>query len=104
MPTHARHSNGRREGNTLFVERFTFDPQKLSLRRDRSVTDPAVIGQVSHGLQRITAITGGKVRGPSMKGVVVPNCGADWQLIQPDEFSELDTRFTLRLESALPTS
>ena len=69
----ARHSNGRREGNTLFVERFTFDPQKLSLRRDRSVTDPAVIGQVSHGLQRITAITGGKVRGPSMKASSCPS-------------------------------
>ncbi len=60
------------------------------------VDNPVVIGQVPHGLRRIVAITGGTVRGPQMNGVVVPNSGADWQLIQPDGFSELDTRYTLR--------
>jgi Protein of unknown function (DUF3237) len=61
-----------------------------------TVGDPVVIGEVPHGLRRIVAITGGTVRGPMMNGVVVPNSGADWQLIQPDGFSELDTRYTLR--------
>jgi hypothetical protein len=60
------------------------------------VDNPVVIGQVPHGLRRIVAITGGTVRGPMMNGVVVPNSGADWQMIQPDGFSELDTRYTLR--------
>jgi hypothetical protein len=60
------------------------------------VGDPVVIGQVPHGLRRIVAITGGTVSGPMMAGVVVPNSGADWQMIQPDGFSELDTRYTLR--------
>ena len=60
------------------------------------VDNPVVIGQVPHGLRRIVAITGGTVRGPQMNGEVVPNSGADWQLIQPDGFSELDTRYTLR--------
>ena len=60
------------------------------------VADPVVIGQVPHGLRRIVAITGGSVRGPMMNGVVVPNSGADWQMIQPDGFSELDTRYTLQ--------
>lgn len=60
------------------------------------VADPVVIGQVPHGLRRIVAITGGTVSGPQMNGVVVPNSGADWQMIQPDGFSELDTRYTLR--------
>jgi hypothetical protein len=63
-----------------------------------TVGDPVVIGEVPHGLRRIVAITGGTVRGPMMNGVVVPNSGADWQLIQPDGFSELDTRYTLRTE------
>jgi hypothetical protein len=63
-----------------------------------TVADPVVIGEVPHGLRRIVAITGGTVRGPMIKGVVVPNSGADWQLIQPDGFSELDTRYTLRTE------
>ena len=62
------------------------------------VDNPVVIGQVPHGLRRIVAITGGTIRGPSMNGVVVPNSGADWQMIQPDGFSELDTRYTLRTD------
>jgi hypothetical protein len=63
-----------------------------------TVGDPVVIGEVPHGLRRIVAITGGTVRGPQMNGVVVPNSGADWQMIQPDGFSELDTRYTLRTD------
>lgn len=60
------------------------------------VGNPVVIGQVPHGLRRIIAITGGTVRGPMINAEVVPNSGADWQIIQPDGFSELDTRYTLR--------
>jgi hypothetical protein len=60
------------------------------------VGDPVVIGEVPHGLRRIIAITGGTVRGPNVDAIVVPNSGADWQVIQPDGFSELDTRYTLR--------
>jgi hypothetical protein len=63
-----------------------------------TVADPVVLGEVPHGLRRIVAITGGTVRGPQLNGVVVPMSGADWQLIQPDGFSELDTRYTLRTE------
>jgi hypothetical protein len=62
------------------------------------VADPVIIGQVSHGLRRIVAITGGTVSGPGLQGEVVPNSGADWQMIQPDGFSELDTRYTLRTD------
>jgi len=64
-----------------------------------TVDDPVVIGQGPHGLRRIVAITGGTVRGPMMNGTVVPNSGADWQMIQPDGFSELDTRYTLKSDS-----
>jgi hypothetical protein len=64
-----------------------------------TVADPVVVGQVRHGLRRIVAITGGTVRGPMFNGTVVPGSGADWQLIQPDGFSELDTRYTLRSDT-----
>jgi hypothetical protein len=62
------------------------------------VADPVVVGQIPHGLRRIVAITGGTMRGPKINGIVVPNSGADWQMIQPDGFSELDTRYTLRTD------
>jgi len=62
------------------------------------VADPVIIGPVAHGLRRIVAITGGTVSGPGLQGEVVPNSGADWQMIQPDGFSELDTRYTLRTD------
>lgn len=62
------------------------------------VGDPVVIGQVPHGLRRIIAIADGTVRGPAINGVVVAASGADWQLIQPDGFSEIDTRYTIRTD------
>ncbi len=61
-----------------------------------TVADPVVVGEVPHGLRRIVGITGGTVQGPMMNGIIVPDSGADWQLIQPDGFSELDTRYTLQ--------
>jgi hypothetical protein len=61
------------------------------------VAEPTEIGQVPHGRRRIVAILGGTVRGPMLNATVLPG-GADWQLIQPDGFSELDTRYTLETE------
>jgi hypothetical protein len=61
------------------------------------VGEPLEIGQVPHGRRRIVEILGGTVRGPSFSAKVLPG-GADWQLIQPDGFSELDTRYTLETE------
>jgi hypothetical protein len=62
------------------------------------VADPVEIGQIPHGRRRIVAILGGTVRGPMLNATVVPNSGSDWQLIQPDGFSELDTRYTLQTD------
>jgi hypothetical protein len=61
------------------------------------VGPPAELGQVPHGRRRIVPILGGTVRGPQLNAKVVPG-GADWQLIQPDGFTELDTRYTLETE------
>ena len=62
-----------------------------------TVAAPTEVGQVPHGRRRIVAITGGTFEGPRIKGKVVPG-GADWQMIQPDGFSELDTRYTLETD------
>jgi hypothetical protein len=61
------------------------------------VGPPVEIGTVPHGRRRIVPILGGTVKGPSLSAKVVPG-GADWQLIQPDGFSELDTRYTLETD------
>jgi hypothetical protein len=74
-------------------------PPKLSFAFElrAKVAEPTEIGQVPHGRRRIVQILGGTVRGPMLNATVEPG-GADWQLIQPDGFSELDTRYTLRTE------
>jgi hypothetical protein len=62
------------------------------------VGEPTEIGEVPHGRRRIVPILGGTVRGPLLNATVIPG-GADWQLIQPDGFSELDTRYTLETDT-----
>ncbi len=58
---------------------------------------PVDVGQTPRGRRRIVPILGGTVEGPGFKGRVVPG-GADWQLIQADGFSELDTRYTIETD------
>lgn len=62
-----------------------------------TVAPPIEIGDVPHGRRRIVAITGGTFEGPAVRGKVLPG-GADWQIIQPDGLSELDTRYTLETD------
>jgi hypothetical protein len=61
------------------------------------VGSPVEIGQVAGGRRRIVPILGGTFEGPGIKGKIQPG-GADWQLIQPDGFSQLDTRYTLETD------
>ena len=61
------------------------------------VAPPTEVGDVAHGRRRIVQILGGTFEGPGIKGKVLPG-GADWQMIQPDGFSELDTRYTLETD------
>jgi hypothetical protein len=56
-----------------------------------------VVGPVNGGTRRIVQILGGTFEGPAIKGKVVPG-GADWQMIQADGFSALDTRYTLETD------
>lgn len=63
-----------------------------------TVGAPQEIGQVRGGRRRIVPILGGRVDGPALRGTIAPG-GADWQLVQPDGFSELDTRYTIETDS-----
>jgi len=59
------------------------------------VAAPIEVGQVKHGRRRIVPIEGGTVSGPMLNGTVTAG-GANWQVIQPDGFTELDTRYTIQ--------
>jgi len=62
-----------------------------------TVGAPQEVGDVRGGRRRIVPILGGTADGPGLRGRIVPG-GADWQLIQPDGFSELDTRYTIETD------
>src|SRR5262245_47982346 len=62
------------------------------------VGNPIEVGQVAHGRRRIVPIEGGTIKGPLLNGVV-PAGGADWQVIQADGFTELDTRYTIQTDN-----
>jgi hypothetical protein len=61
------------------------------------VGNPVEIGQVARGRRRIVAIEGGTIKGPQLNGTIMPG-GADWQVIQADGFTELDTRYTIQTD------
>ena len=62
-----------------------------------TVAEPQDFGLMDHGRRRVVEITGGTFEGPRIKGRIVPG-GADWQSIQPDGFSRLDTRYALETD------
>lgn len=55
----------------------------------------ADLGQTPRGHRQIIAITGGRVEGPRLTGVIEP-VGADWLVTRPDGVIELDVRFHIR--------
>jgi len=63
-----------------------------------TVGPPQEVGQVRDGRRRIVPITGGTFEGPTVRGKVLAG-GADWQTIQSDGFSELDTRYTIQTDA-----
>lgn len=69
----------------------------LAFEMRAEVAEPIDLGEVTHGRRRIIEILGGTFEGPEISGRVLPG-GADWQMIQPDGFSELDTRYALETD------
>ena len=61
------------------------------------VGPPQEVGQLPQGRRRIVQILGGTFSGPDLRGKILPG-GADWQLVQEDGFSQLDTRYTLETD------
>ena len=56
------------------------------------------IGAVPHGTRRTAPLGGGTFEGPRLRGVILPESSADWQLLRSDGVLEMDLRFTLRTD------
>jgi hypothetical protein len=57
-----------------------------------TVGAPIVAGDLGYGIRRIIPILGGAVRGDAIRGTIFP-CGADFQIIRSDGFTELDAKY-----------
>jgi hypothetical protein len=53
---------------------------------------PIVAGDLGYGIRRIIPILGGAVRGEAIRGTIFP-CGADFQIIRPNGFTELEAKY-----------
>ena len=58
---------------------------------------PIVAGDFGHGVRRIIPILGGEVHGEGMKGAIFP-CGADFQVIRPNGFTELEAKYAFQTD------
>ncbi len=59
------------------------------------ITEPLVVGDSPLERRRIIPITGGRVEGPRLQGVVLPG-GADGQIVRADGGAVLEARYTIR--------
>src|SRR6195952_1982603 len=58
---------------------------------------PIVAGETGHGLRRVIPVLGGEVRGEGIRGTIFP-CGADFQIIRPNGFTELEAKYAFELD------
>lgn len=61
------------------------------------VATPIEIGETGLGARRVIPITGGRVVGPKLNGVIL-NAGADFQIIRPDGLTELEAKYVIEVE------
>ena len=61
------------------------------------VGTPIVAGDLGHGTRRVIPILGGEVRGEGMRGTIFP-CGADFQIIRANGFTELEAKYAFELD------
>lgn len=75
-------------------------PPKLDLAFDLHLElgKPVDVGKISSaGDRRVVAVLGGTLQGPGLKGKILP--GADYQIIRPDGFTEIDAHYVVQMEN-----
>src|SRR3954452_15388430 len=58
---------------------------------------PIVAGETGWGLRRVVPILGGELRGPDLHGTIF-SCGADFQVIRPNGFTELEAKYAFQMD------
>jgi len=58
---------------------------------------PIVAGDFGQGVRRVIPVLGGEVRGEGIRGTIFP-CGADFQIIRPNGFTELEAKYAFELD------
>lgn len=61
------------------------------------VGTPVVAGDLGYGVRRVIPILGGTVHGGGMRGTIHAG-GADYQIIRPDGFTELEAKYSFELD------
>jgi len=56
------------------------------------------VGVTPVGTRRIVPVSGGMFIGERLRGIVLPNAGADWVLVRNDGSVQLDVRLTLKTD------
>lgn len=72
-------------------------PGAFLCRLHVEVGDLVSLGGGPYGERRFVPITGGRVEGPAMNGVVVGG-GADWQVARADGVLDIDAHYSLLLD------
>jgi hypothetical protein len=62
-----------------------------------SVGEPIEIGHIAGNLRRVIPIAGGEVKGPRLRGKVLPG-GADFQIMRADGVTDLQARYVIETE------
>jgi hypothetical protein len=61
------------------------------------VGKPVVAGDLGYGVRRVIPVLGGTVKGEGINGTIHQG-GADFQIIRPDGFTELEAKYTFELD------
>lgn len=61
------------------------------------VGTPIVAGDLGYGIRRVIPVLGGSVQGEGIKGTIHSG-GADFQVIRPDGFTELEAKYAFELD------
>lgn len=67
------------------------------------VGTPIVAGDLGYGIRRVIPVLGGTVQGEGIKGTIHSG-GADFQVIRPDGFTELEAKYTFELDDGAVVS